>query len=388
MLDKPVDQITEQDLQALVDYAVLEGKTIEYKVTLPGSSDSEKKEFLADVSSFANCVGGDLIYGIAEDTEKRTPRSLDGIPASALSGQRERLDNILRDGIEPRIPTYSICQIPLADGSRAAFLIRVPKSWISPHRVRFAGNDKFYSRNSSGKYPLDVAELRIAFTMLQAVGDRIRSFRLERTSSILANETPILLHGKHITVLHLIPLSSFNPNQAYDISKVASQPSKMPPVYCRGWSGRYNLDGFVTYASGEPYSYVQLSRNGIIEAVEGLMLEPHERQRLIPSVLYEQEFIGALRSYLALLKDMNVDLPILVFMTLLGVKGYSMSVDSLVHNGYPNERDILQLPETVVEDYASKAETILKPFFDSIWNACGFERSLNYSDADEWRPHR
>lgn len=30
----------------------------------PGTTDDEKKEFLADATSFANAAGGDLIYGV------------------------------------------------------------------------------------------------------------------------------------------------------------------------------------------------------------------------------------------------------------------------------------------------------------------------------------
>jgi hypothetical protein len=43
----------------LVDNQVSEHKTIEYKEALLGNADGDKKEFLADVSSFANESGGD-----------------------------------------------------------------------------------------------------------------------------------------------------------------------------------------------------------------------------------------------------------------------------------------------------------------------------------------
>ena len=48
------------------------------------------------------------------------------------------------------------------------------------------------------------------------------------------------------------------------------------------------------------------------------------------------------------------------------------------------DSDILLLPEIVIEDYEVSAKDILRPCFDSIWNACGFPRSLNYNDAGEW----
>lgn len=64
-ISKDLDAIVESDLQALVDDKVPEGKTIEYKESLD-NSESAKKKFLENVSSFANAIGGDLIYGIRE----------------------------------------------------------------------------------------------------------------------------------------------------------------------------------------------------------------------------------------------------------------------------------------------------------------------------------
>ena len=66
--NKPLESLEKSDLQSLVENQVPEGKTIDYKQALPGNSDSDKREFLADVSSFANAVGGNLIYGIKEES--------------------------------------------------------------------------------------------------------------------------------------------------------------------------------------------------------------------------------------------------------------------------------------------------------------------------------
>jgi hypothetical protein len=58
-LSKPLESIKESDPQALVDNQVAEHKTIEHKEALPGNADGDKKEFLVDVSSFANASGCD-----------------------------------------------------------------------------------------------------------------------------------------------------------------------------------------------------------------------------------------------------------------------------------------------------------------------------------------
>ncbi len=64
MIPKPLDKIEKPDIDALVANAVSERRTIEYKLVLPENADSNKKEFLADVSSFANAAGGDLLFGV------------------------------------------------------------------------------------------------------------------------------------------------------------------------------------------------------------------------------------------------------------------------------------------------------------------------------------
>ena len=388
MISKSIEEITEEDLRGLIDREEIEGKTIEYKQSLPGDSVPDRIKFLAAVSSFANASGGDLIYGIVEDRTKGTPKTLTGLTIENLDQEKLRLENLIRDGIEPRIPSVGIWPVPLSN-SKTALVIRVYKSWISPHRVRYQGHDKFYSRNSGGKYPLDVAELRIAFNLSETITERIRNFRQDRISNIFANETPVPLPNNAKIVLHLIPIISFSPAQSYDIGKIASHHEKMVPMYSSGWSHRYNLDGFLTYSvdrNGLTHSYVQLFRNGIIEAVETSMLEPNEHGLYIPSGVYEQELIGSLHQYLSLLETLTVEPPIFVFLTLLGVKGYRMGTDrsSRGHEHHAIDRDTILLPEIPIDSYQVVAEDVLKPCFDSIWNACGFPRSLNYSSDGKW----
>ncbi|MBI4830971.1 MAG: ATP-binding protein [Candidatus Lindowbacteria bacterium] len=74
-LERDLGSLQEYDLQELVQNKVPEGKNIEYKRMLPANSDDNKKEFLADVSSFANASGGHLLYGI---------RAESGIPAEII----------------------------------------------------------------------------------------------------------------------------------------------------------------------------------------------------------------------------------------------------------------------------------------------------------------
>ena len=110
--DKPLESVDETDLQALIDNKVAETKTVEYKESLPGNSDSDKREFLADTSSFANAAGGHLVYGIRE--QDGVPVELLGLKLPNTDAEILRRENMIRDGIEPRIPGVSFRAVPLA----------------------------------------------------------------------------------------------------------------------------------------------------------------------------------------------------------------------------------------------------------------------------------
>jgi len=389
MIPKDILQIKEADLQSLIDNAVSERKTIEYKRELKVGADGERKEFLADVSSLANASGGDLIFGIS--TEKETPKALLGIDIT--NDGITKLDSIIRDGIEPRLPSVTIQPIPLSN-SKNILIIRIAKSWISPHRVCFKEHNKFFSRSTNGKYLLDVSELRIAFNLSETITERIRKFREDRISKIYANETPTPFVDSAKIILHLIPIIAFNPQQRYNIEKISHNPVSLQPMYCSGWNSMYNLEGFLSYSGSAQqvsHSYVQLYRNGIIEAVQGSLLGPRGSEgKIIPSIAYERELIASLKSYRNVMKEVGIEPPLFAFLTLAGVKGYYMFTNpgfNLFGDGHAIDRDILLLPEIVIDNYDFNTEAILKPCFDLIWNACGFSKSFNYDKDGNWVGH-
>lgn len=53
-------------------------------------------------------------------------------------------------------------------------------------------------------------------------------------------------------------------------------------------------------------------------------------------------------------------------------------------HGYPIDRDALISPEILVESFEIDPTKVMRPIFDSIWNAAGWPRSMNYDEAGEW----
>src|SRR5689334_5634897 len=150
-LEKTIDSINEADLRQLIENKVSEQKTVEYKEFLPDDKYDSKKEFLADVSSFANTVGGHILYGIRE--ENGLPVALSGINNQDLDREILRLENLLRDNIQPRCQGIAI-RVINTELTPPVLIIRVSQSWSKPHVVNFQGHWRFYARNSAGKYPL------------------------------------------------------------------------------------------------------------------------------------------------------------------------------------------------------------------------------------------
>jgi hypothetical protein len=386
MLNKSLENIDLKDLETLVNNSVAEGKTIEYKKLLPGNSDEGRKEFLSDVSSFANTSGGDLIFGVIEENGIAT--KIEGISVSNADEEIRKYDNLIRDGIEPRI--QSVIHKVKIDDEKFVFIIRINPSWTGPHRVKFRGHDKFYARNSVGKYPMDTSELRTAFNLSATLVEKIKKFRTERIFEIMADNTPIPFHEGVKFILHLIPVEAFSPNVGFDIKSLKNISSKLYPIRCSAPKSRINLEGILWHSSSgqeNSPSFVQLYRNGIIEAVVGWTLNKDTGKKDIQSKFYEKALLEFMPKYLNALKELNVNTPIFISLTVTGAKGFKIT-DKGDYGDYdygnPIDRDPLMLPETMIETFDFDAQKKLRPMFDLIWNACGYPQSPNFDEQDKW----
>ena len=238
MIDKRLDDIAADDLRQLVDDRVQEGRSLEYKEHLPGRTDSERKEFLADVSSFANAVGGDLIYGVSEarDGGRPTgvPSAIVGVELSNADAEILRLENVLRTGVGPRIAGVRFRRLEGFERG-PALIIRVPRSWAGPHMATFQHHSRFYSRQSAGKYPLDVIELRTAFLNSGSLSERAREFRTERLGRLVAAETPARMTSASLICVHAIPHASLAGVVSIEPRDVAGQDAT-PVSLLRRWA--------------------------------------------------------------------------------------------------------------------------------------------------------
>ena len=65
---KPLEQVTAADITALPDNGIAESHYVEFKLQIPDlKPEKAKREFLKDVTAFANASGGAIIFGIRDD---------------------------------------------------------------------------------------------------------------------------------------------------------------------------------------------------------------------------------------------------------------------------------------------------------------------------------
>ena len=122
------DNISESDLIKHIFTGVPEGILVDYKREMYGPrNDADAKEFLKDVSSFANTSGGHLIIGMDEGPVYR-------LRLLALNGDSDQdlqwLENLARDGIKPRI-SGTENRVRSSRGGGYIIILRIPKSWSS-----------------------------------------------------------------------------------------------------------------------------------------------------------------------------------------------------------------------------------------------------------------
>lgn len=154
---------------------------------------------------------------------------------------------------------------------------------------------------------------------------------------------------------------------------------------------QYNLEGYLifneSYDKNFYVSYTQIFRNCIIEAIStDFSYLSDEKKSYFIYQCYENTLIQGLKRYLKLFSLMNDFTPIIVFTTIINIRGYIMEYNPGFGRsfGNPIDRDNLILPEVMIEDYNVDLYQVMKPIFDTVWNAAGYPRSLNYDEQGNW----
>lgn len=399
LLHIPLSEIDERQLQRLIDGRAPESRDIDYKRELYPKSDAGTDEWLADASSFANSSGGDIIFGMEEK---------DGMPIGFLPLDADidqailTLQQSATTSLQPRLPQLQFKRIAIAKGGEV-LLVRIPRSYNPPHRVIREGKrrNKFYARYTGGRYEPDVDGLRSLFTLAPQLTDRLNGFRYDRVAKIAAQDAPVTLMTKEALIMHVVPFSAFDPGAIIPLEAVTQNPVSFPPMGSRSPSQwNVNFDGLLLKSNAQENAtvqraYTQLYRNGIIEAVVSSLTlgQPSDGIGLrLSSMQIEGSILLQLVRYLKGLRDLSVEPPFAVMISLIGVKGIKMNVGIKGHWHYDDylstlDRDQFHFGEVILNATPNSVQecgVMLKPFIEQLANTAGRATSSSFGPDGQY----
>jgi Schlafen, AlbA_2 len=120
-----LERLTHVQVADLVTNAVAEAYDLDFKATLYGRSDKERRDLAGDVAALANTAGGVIVLGIAEDDQARAAAA----PGVALSdGEVGRVRQVVASQVSP-LPTLDVLQVEDPQRPKYGFLLlAVPRS--------------------------------------------------------------------------------------------------------------------------------------------------------------------------------------------------------------------------------------------------------------------
>ncbi len=181
--------LTEESLRKFLALAIPEGLYLDYKESLSGASEKEmKREFLKDITAFANAAGGQLLMGVKEPAEN-LPIDSQLIGLENGESLAQVLERLASSSIDPRIPGLRIVPVLLVTG-RACVVVHIPPSLSRPHMVNFARYRSFYVRHSESSFPMTTHEVREAVLTSSSAEARARLFidrRLQEVRGLLGD---------------------------------------------------------------------------------------------------------------------------------------------------------------------------------------------------------
>lgn len=367
MIEKSLYQIIATDLQALVAQQRAEGRRLDYKLELPGGGAEATKEFLADVTSFSNTDGGDLIVGIRD--EDGAAAELVGIPAEGLDNEITRIENLVRDGVEPRLPGFHIHTVSLESGT-VVLILRMSASLIAPHRV--IASSRFHGRNSRGKYPLNVGELRMAFAATDEMPRKMRDLHNHAVLAIDGKDMPTRIgYGPRI-VLTVAPLSVLRDARDLDINQ---QNAVLPARSTGANNFLIGLDGMIVHSIGPEPNAVRTwavnHRRGFVDFAWQLAGTGIANARYIPRGYVEPPLRGAARSAYARLLQHGIEGPWTAMATLTGIEGFSVGYQ--LPDGFNEMTDPSWMQDAYLGEIVCDAvdEAAVQPLFDAFWRVFG-----------------
>ena len=174
MFTKPLTDIDEDDIQALVNHKEQESAELEFKRDIE-STDKGKKKLAKHVSAMANANGGIIIFGIEEKESKADKLiGIDEMVGDQPVG--EFVNNVLISRVRPRLAVQPQA-VKLANG-KVVLVLQVSRIPYRPHMV--LAENVYYVRHNCSVALADEHEVRAMVLESKSSSDEVKEFLKKR----------------------------------------------------------------------------------------------------------------------------------------------------------------------------------------------------------------
>ena len=380
--DKPFMQLSANDIESLIQNEISEDKNLEFKQQGPDvNNETSKIKICQCISSFANTDGGIIIFGIKQNADGQAieivniEKSFDEFSLQLL--------HMVRDRITPKIQPPILREILVSE--KRVILAEILPSYNKPHFVN--GNFVFYGRNNSGKYQLDVHEIKSLFLTSKSIEEQFEQFRVQRLMKIRSrNNFFAQPYSDSPIVVHFAPMSSFQDGSLLPLHKIKDdRDSPFWKIYKYSLDKTFNFDGLMFYSEFAKdkllSGYVQIFRNGLIEFVDFYHTKPIKENE-IHGVFIEQIIREFIEVIVPFMKQYEKAFPFFCSISVLNIKGFRLVTSSdrfpisfLVNPDFNiiSETDIV-IPTVFLEN-ADDLQEKINYCTDIIWNSGGFDKN-------------
>ena len=126
--NKPIHDLTYDDVVAFCEQRLPENKQLDYKFMLPKNHE----KFAKTIASFANAMGGMIIVGVQDDKDDKPCPPFTGI--AYHEKVRNAIESIIQTYIDPVVfVDINVCANP--ERKKMFIVINIPQSNLTPHLV-------------------------------------------------------------------------------------------------------------------------------------------------------------------------------------------------------------------------------------------------------------
>jgi len=397
IFQKSFDNITNADIQNLIDIKYKECQRMEYKKEMYSRNDNGTKEMLRDISAIANAYGGYLIIGIEAD-KKGIPKNPINVDNAEI--ERDRIEKSCLSSIEPRISGLKCKTVQVSTGENI-IVVFIPRSLKKPHMVTFSGLNQFWKRYNDKKLHMSVEEIRDACISIENVWKDVKQFldeqqmyirqQISSRGGMVIASVPALIREEFIDIRDpKIKKFLIDPPNQYGESfslsfKSTSTPVSYPEPTLNGLRIKY-----------ENKIEVQLFRNGYYELkLDGPEvydnIDTPEFSLCTPCVI---EFtVNYFRALGYLVEQYGIETSLVAFVNLYNTQNLKLKYKAILPEigamdtlGKKLETPDLLIPPKQIISF-DNPDSIAKSFLEKIWNAFGFEEVPSFKD-DKYNPDK